>query len=300
MVTVPGADLDPQTGLESAMIDSHVHVWDPRINHYGWLEGELNRPFLPDDLAADHAQVEGFVFVQADADDGLAEARWVNELDWPRLRGIVAFAPVERPELLGDQLADLATIDRVVGVRRLLQDEPDDFFDRPELVDGLRRVAAAGLTFDACIRARQLPLLTGLLQSVPELDVVLDHLGKPQIGGEMDAVWRDRLRHLAENPRVNVKLSGLAPESDPHRPVLAQARPFLLTAIDIFQPSRCMIGSDWPVSSTTPHRMLVEEWFSVVGGLGANSVERFELQQGTATRFYGLDRRTLAMTRTGD
>lgn len=282
------------------MIDSHIHVWDPRINHYRWLEGALDRPFLPGDLAPDHAQADGFVFVQADADDGLAEAHWVDQLEWPRLSGIVAFAPVERPDLLDDHLADLATIDRVVGVRRLLQDEPDEFFDQPGLVDGLRTVAAAGLTFDACIRAHQLPLLVQLLHSVPELDVVLDHLGKPQIGGGMDLVWSDRLRILAENPRVNVKLSGLAPESDASQPVLTQALPFLHAAVEIFDPSRCMIGSDWPVSSTTPQQMPVGDWFSLVDAVGANSIERFELQQGTAMRFYGLDRRTPATKRTGD
>lgn len=282
------------------MIDSHIHVWDPRINRYQWLEGALDRPFLPGDLAPDHAQADGFVFVQADADDGLAEAHWVDQLDWPRLRGIVAFAPLGRPDLLDDHLADLATIDRVVGVRHLLQDEPDEFFDQPGLVDGLRTVATAGLTFDACIRARQLPLLVRLLHSVPELDVVLDHLGKPYIGGGMDLVWRDRLRILAENPRVNIKLSGLAPESDSGRPVLAQALPFLQAAVEIFEPSRCMIGSDWPVSRATPQQMPVGEWFSLVDAVGATSIERFELQQGTATRFYGLDRRTPATIGTGN
>ncbi len=300
MAIVSRSDRDPRTGVESAMIDSHVHAWDPRINRYRWLEGELDRPFLPGDLGPDDAQPAGSVFVQADADDGLAEAHWVDELDWPRLRGIVAFAPVERPELLGAHLADLATIGKVVGVRRLLQDEPVDFSERPELVEGLRTVAAAGLTFDACIRAGQLPPLIRLLESVPELDVVLDHLGKPQIGGGMDLVWSDRMRILAENPRVNVKLSGLAPESDFTRPVLTQAMPFLREAVRIFGPSRCMIGSDWPVSSSTPQRMPVHEWFSIVDAVGASDTEKDELQQGTATRFYGLDRRTLATTRTGD
>lgn len=272
------------------MIDSHVHVWDPARNAYGWLRGELDRAYLPAELEAGHDSTTRFVFVQADAADGLREARWVDSLDWPRLAGIVAFAPVERTDVLHDYLSELRRIDRVVGVRRLLQDEPLDVFDSAALTTGLRAVAAAGLTFDACVRAHQLAPLIGLLDRVPELDVVLDHLGKPQIGEGVDEVWRRNLGILAENPRVHVKLSGLAPESDPRRPVLEQALPVVEAAVELFGDDRCMIGSDWPVSSSTPQRLPIGEWFGILDVLAERGHDRELLGSSTAIRFYGLDR----------
>lgn len=272
------------------MIDSHVHVWDPARNEYAWLSGELDRAYLPAELEAGHERTTRFVFVQADAADGLREAHWVDSLDWPRLAGIVAFAPVERTDALEGHLAELRRIDRVVGVRRLLQDEPLDFFDSVALTTGLGAVAAAGFTFDACIRAHQLASLIRLLDRVPELDVVLDHLGKPQIGDGVDEVWLRDLRILAENPRVHLKLSGLAPESDPRRPVLEQALPVVEAAVELFGDGRCMIGSDWPVSSSTPQRLPIGEWFGILDALAERGHDRELLASSTAIRFYGLDR----------
>lgn len=278
------------------MIDSHVHIWDPTQNDYSWLRGELKRPYLPAELEATHDESTCFIFVQADAADGLREARWVDSLDWPRLAGIVAFAPVEQTETIDEYLAELRGMDRVVGVRRLLQDEPDEFFESDALSAGLRAVGAAGLTFDACVRVHQLPRLIHLLHAVPELDVVLDHLGKPPIGHGVDPIWLDNLRILAENPRVHVKLSGLAPESDPHRPVLAQAIPVVEAVLNVFGDDRCMVGSDWPVSSTTTQKMSVGEWFTLLDVLAERGHDRERLGSATATRFYGLESRYAAAT----
>lgn len=251
-------------------VDAHLHVWDPEALRYPWLDEEpaLNRPFLPGDVGSD--TVREVVFVQAAAHDGLAEARWVQSLDWPQLCGIVAFAPVETREL-DVVLAALEQLPAFVGVRRLLQDEDDAFIGSTALRRGLTVLAERGIPFDACIRHPQLPALVDTVRAVPELTVVLDHLGKPPVAaGRRSAdgmAWRAALAELAELPNTVVKVSGLASEVDPTRPLRDQIVPFVADALELFGPERIMVGSDFPVSGATAHHLGYDEWFQVAADL---------------------------------
>lgn len=277
----------------AVVVDAHQHVWDPGLLSYPWLADEprLNAPFLPDHSLDD--AVDRVVFVQADAADGAAEAEWVQGLasSWPQLAAIVAYAPVEAPDL-GAALDRLGTLPLLRGVRRLLQDEPSRFIDSDAIRRGLRVLAARGLPFDACVRHHQLGELVRVAQDVPECTVVLDHLGKPPVaqglGSRDGAAWADAMHSLAALPSVFAKLSGLAPEADPARPLAEQAVPFLEFALEVFGPARCMVGSDWPVSAVTPHRLATSEWFELVGTLAPDRPSRDLVLGGTASAVYRI------------
>jgi L-fuconolactonase len=214
------------------------------------------------------------VFVEADCSGG-DEIGWVSALDDPRIAGIVAHAPLER----GPDVAALAAGERVVGVRRLLQGEPDGLFDA--LRPGVRALAAHGLTFDACVTHDQLPALVALAAACPDTTIVLDHLGKPAIG-RLDP-WREHLSALAAQPRAVCKLSGLTSEAGEGWSEL-ELRPYLEHALDVFGPGRCLVGSDWPVASRTTSN---ERWLDLVIGLLAPG-ERADVLAATAERVYGL------------
>ena len=273
------------------LTDSHLHLWDPSRARYGWFDGnaDLDRAFLPGDIP--ESSPTATIFVEAGAPDGLAEARWVDSLAgrWKGLAGIVAAAPLELGIAVRPHLNELRSIARVVGVRRLLQDETPDFFERPQLVDGLRELAAVGLPFDACVRYHQLPALMALLRQVPELTVVLDHLGKPPVAsGKLDE-WKTSLAVLATMPTASVKLSGVSPESDPDLPLAPQALPVVQYVLDLFGPDRCMVGSDWPVSAVIPNSIGYDDWFTLI----LETVERAGMAKEavaarTAARVYGL------------
>lgn len=252
------------------LIDAHVHVWDTRVGSYAWLDGTiLERPMLPAEYARGGEQATGAIFVQA-ADDGsdpIAEARWVAGLDWPELVGIVAAADLGRSSAdVVAQLDGLAAIGKLVGVRQLLQDMPTDRFST--IADALRIVASRGLTFDACIRHGQLRALIALLESAPELTVVLDHLGKPPVDEGMESVagsaWASALTDLAARPRTYVKLSGLTAESQNPEAFNRHVDAFLEHALTAFGPERAMIASDWPVSTTFGVAGSFAEWVARV------------------------------------
>jgi len=271
-------------------IDTHLHYWDRDRFHYGWLDATAPTSVLPQQLPA-RADRAGAIFVQADCDraEGLEEARWAAGL--PGVSAVIAFAPVEHGGGVISWLEALHTISAVRGVRRLLQDAPDELLLDAQTIVGLRRVGSEGFVFDACVRARQLPSLTRLAAAVPETTIVLDHLGKPPVAAgiqtEPGRAWMVALQDLAQLPNVHVKLSGLAAEADQDVPLDPQARPFLHHALETFGGNRCLIGSDWPVS--TRDAAGYDSWISLVDELGASTDERARILADNAISTYALD-----------
>ena len=279
------------------LIDSHAHIWDPRRFDYPWLAGlePLDRPMLPADVDRADARVTGMVFVQADCNprSALDEARWVDGLDWAELAGIVAGVDFRDRSGLTAHLDALIAIRRVVGVRHLLQDEPDGFFTSPALREGFAALGERRLTFDACVRHEQLPLLVSLLPTMPSLRVVVDHLGKPPVDEGIDSEpgrrWASAIDELAALDSVSIKVSGLAPEARDARSLDRNAGAFIRHAVDAFGAERSMIGSDWPVSARLGAAETFAEWIDRVHDATVPSTaERDALDAGTAASFYAL------------
>ena len=118
------------------IVDTHLHLWDLGRLRYPWLASVpmLNRNHLIEDYrrACGPVQVAKMVFVQCECDPALSqqEADWVTEVARvePRLRGIVAQAPLELGDGAEPALAALAANPLVKGIRRLIQSEADDAF----------------------------------------------------------------------------------------------------------------------------------------------------------------------------
>ena len=140
------------------VIDSHIHLWDPAVLRYPWLDSvdELARPFLPADLHASGGAPE-WVMVQAGAEPELGELDWIASLasSEPALVGMVVHVPVEVGRAVRDLVEQLAATPLAVGVRRLIQDEGAGFALTPLFIDGVRVVGEMGLPFDICVRARR-------------------------------------------------------------------------------------------------------------------------------------------------
>lgn len=242
---------------ELPIVDTHVHLWDLDRLAYPWLEGlpRLHQTHgLEDyDEAVGDAPIESFVFVECteslDDETSRDEVRWVSSLaaQDERLQGIVAHASLERGMGTEEHLEWLAQRPLVEGVRRLLQDEPAAFFHRSDFIDGVQMLSSYDLSFDATVRAPQLPPLIDLVDACPDVAFVLDHIGKPNIrAGTLDP-WREHLAELAERPNVVCKLSGVLTEADPENWTLDRVRPYLEHALECFGVDRVLFGGDWPV-----------------------------------------------------
>jgi L-fuconolactonase len=277
------------------ILDSHVHFWDPNHLRYAWLDGlpALNRAYLPDHVPVrvGDSKVEGIVFVQADCapSQGLAEVEWVARLavDDARVRGIVAFAPLEQGTGAREGLVKLARQPMVKGVRRLIQDERAGFAAQPDFIAGVRALAEFQFSFDICIRHYQLPEAIELARQCPNVQFVLDHLGKPDIKhGELEP-WRAQIKTLAALENVFCKISGLVTEADWQNWQPAALQPYVDAVLDAFGINRVMFGSDAPVlylAST------YEGWVTTLRALTdkLRADERQKLWRDTARAFYRL------------
>jgi len=277
-------------------IDAHHHCWSYSAAEYPWIGAgmeRLARDYLPTDLAtpAAAAGIGGTVAVQAR--QTLEETRWLLQLaeEHPLILGVVGWVDLRSPDV-ADQLASFADQERFVGVRHVVQDEPDPRFLLGEaFVRGLGQLLPFGLTYDLLLYPSQLPAAVELVAGKPDQPFVLDHLAKPRLAawtnpGDMDT-WRRDVQALAAHENVCCKLSGLVTEASWRQWRPADFTPYLDVALEAFGPERLMIGSDWPVC------LLAGEYADVVGIVGEycatlSATEQEAIWGGTAARFYRL------------
>jgi L-fuconolactonase len=282
------------------IIDAHLHIWDPTRIDYPWLTSELapiDRTIPVDEVLGDleESGVGGAILVQA-ADDPAETAHLLAAAaQHPEVVGVVGWVPLDEPERAGADLERLRSDPLFVGVRSLIHDRADpDWILGPQVGEGLELLAAAGVPYDFVTSGpAALALLPELAERHPDLTIVLDHLGKPPVGGSPEAIapWRDLLTRAAENPRLVAKVSGLYPPGDD----LAAWTPGGVSAVidialEVFGPDRLMYGSDWPISVLAGGYRRVWAALSSRFELLAPG-ERAAVLGGTAERVYALPRR---------
>jgi len=111
---------------------------------------------------------------------------------------------------------------------------------------GLQAVGEAGLLYEFLVRTRELPAAIDLVESLPDVQFVLDHIGKPPIADGACDEWADCITRLAAHPNVACKLSGLVGEAKPGA-ITADFQPYADLILESFGTDRVMFGSDWPV-----------------------------------------------------
>jgi L-fuconolactonase len=233
-------------------IDAHQHFWIYNPHEYDWIDesmGMIRRNFLPEDLEPElqRNNVQGSVAVQAR--QTLEETRWLLELaqQSPKILGVVGWVDLCSPNV-DSQLEEFSKHPKLVGVRHIVQSEPDDrFLLRKDFVRGISLLEEFDLAYDILIYTKHLPVAAEFVERFPKHRFVLDHLAKPPIKtGEIEA-WTLGIRRLAAFQNVWCKLSGLVTEAHWQRWKSEDIRPYLDVAFEAFGADRLMIGSDWPV-----------------------------------------------------
>lgn len=275
-------------------IDAHQHFWHlAQPFDYRWLDAPalapIRRDYLPDDLAPHlaRANLDASIFVQTQ--HNMEETRWVLALaeQHPFLAGVVGWVALDSPSVEDDLLA-LRAHPKFVGVRHVVQDEPDpDWIVRPEVLRGLRVLAKHGVPYDLLFYVKHLRHAVTVARHCPDLRLVIDHLAKPKIKDRSVADWLPDFAAAAKCENVYCKLSGMVTEADWTTWTTADLRPYVEHALNLFGPVRCMYGSDWPVCELAAS---YERQFAAldecVGEVSAS--EREAVFGGTAARFYGL------------
>jgi L-fuconolactonase len=264
-------------------VDAHKHFWRLARNDYAWMaaDGPHHRNYLPADylLLGAGAGIGGAVLLQAAPTVAETEYMLGTADAEPKILGVVGWFDLE--DAAAADLRRLATHPKLIGVRPMIQDIADDkWVTRPAVLDGLKRLAGFGLTFDLLCYPRHLPYAIRTLDKVPDLKVVVDHLAKPDYAS-LSPEWCDDMKALAARPNICCKLAGLVTEIGPEWRKANFSR-HVETVFDLFGPGRLMIGSDWPVltkvasfADVISHQLIA----------GFSTTEQNDLWAGTVARF---------------
>lgn len=280
-----------------AIVDTHLHLWDPAHFRISWLDDNttLNHTFMAAAFAQHSAGVDVaacvYLEVAVDAPYSYLEAVFINQLaaQMPQLKGIVAAAPVEYGLQARAYYAALRAIGpRIKGVRRLFQGESDSMYAaRPNVVAGVQALAEYNLSFDICIFHHQLPAVIQLVQQAPQVSFILDHIAKPDIKHGLLEPWKRDIKALAALPNVVCKLSGMTTEADHQGWTIDDLRPYADHVFDMFGEDRVLFGGDWPVSlQSTTYRAWIDTVDILTDQLSASAKEKF--WAGNARRVYRL------------
>ncbi|MCB2011786.1 MAG: amidohydrolase family protein [Geminicoccaceae bacterium] len=280
------------------IVDAHVHLIDPARVPLSWGESApaINRPHLPADLdaARGDTEIEAFTFIEVDVVEGrhIDEAQMVSGIAQaePRLKAIVAHAPVHKGRAVDGDLAELARIPLMRGIRRLLQQESDpEFCLRPEFLEGLSCLPAHGLHFEICIYHHQLAAAVEMVRRCENVTFMLDHIAKPGIRDGLREPWARGIREMAALPNVACKVSGVVTEADHANWKPDQLDFYIHHVIDSFGFDRVCFGSDWPVVNlAADHR----RWIDLLDTSlrHARSDELRRLYRDNALGFYRMAR----------
>ena len=324
---------EPALEPELPLCDPHHHFWDGRLQSIPYQRYLIHE--LMADLNSGH-NVRSTVFVEARSmyrDSGPTELRPVGEVEFVQglaaasasgtygpsraAAGIVGHADLKLGEAVAPVLEALqaASPNRFRGIRHNVTWSPDPELDNREtegilandsFLAGARVLARMGLSLDMMLSFPQLPELADFAKAVPDLPIILNHMGGVSRTGiyankydEVIPAWREGIAAVAACPNVTCKLGGMGMPRwgfgwhSRDIPIgseeLAEAMsPWKTYCIEQFGPDRCMLESNFPPDKVSFSYNIMYNAFKRISQ-GYSSSERAAMLHDTAARVYRLE-----------
>ena len=327
---------EPTLEPELPICDPHHHFWDfrtARIPYQRYLLHELVA-----DISSGH-NVRSTVFVEARAmyrPDGPEEMRPIGEVEFVQglaaasasglygpsqaAAAIVGHANLNLGERVEPVLEALqaASPNRFRGIRHSVTWDPNPEVENnaahkmegqlasANFRSGARVLARRGLSLEGWLFFPQMPDLADFAKAVPDLTIILNHIGGLlRIGpygnrdDEVLSMWRNGIAAVAACPNINMKLGGIGMPSsgfDWHtrnEPIgseeLAEAMaPFMNYCIEQFGPDRCMFESNFPVDKMSYSYNVMYNAFKRLSK-SYSAAERAAMFHDTAARVYRIE-----------
>ena len=325
---------EPPLEPDLPICDPHHHLWDfraARIPYQRYLLHELAA-----DITSGH-NVRSTVFVEARSmyrADGPEEMRPVGEVEF--VQGLAAasanglYGPgraaatiIGHANLnLGDhvepvlQALQAASPNRFRGIRHSVTWDAEvantaahnaqGQLGADNFRAGARLLAKMGLSLEGWLYFRQLTELADFAKAVPDLTIILNHVGGLIREGiyanrddEILPIWRSGIAAVAACPNVVIKLGGMGMPAngfDWHtrtQPIgseeLAESMaPFMNYCIEQFGPERCMFESNFPVDKVSFSYNIMYNAFKRLSK-DYSATERAAMFHDTAARVYKID-----------
>lgn len=276
--------------VATRIVDTHTHFYDPtRPQGVPWPgQGtKLYRRVLPADwraLAEPHGIKQTVV---VEASKWLEDNQWILDLAAEE-KGIVGFVGRIDPEdaAFAEHLKWFAANPIFRGVRwsgaALMNPEL-----KTAVFSGAKLLADHGLELDVNGPPNSLPAVATLAAAVPDLRIVINHLGSSGDPQSLKPEWSDGIRSAAKCPNVWMKVSALVEQTKADEGAaptdVGYYLPILNHLWQCFGSDRLIYGSNWPVSdrggSYDKVFGLVRDYFS---SKGADACEKYFWQNAKA------------------
>ena len=276
------------------IIDPHHHLWDVGFGRY-YIEELL------EDINSSGHNILSTVYIMSSSNtkiyskNGLEEFKPLKEIEFATSEGrradlipnnkvkvnasIVGSVDLTYGNKLQPVLEKAVNISegRLKGIRMLLASHIDPRISsgavksdlglmlHPNFIDGAKCIQNANLSLDFWIYHTQLNEMEKIARSLPDLTIILNHIGGPIHLGEYEGKqaathreWRSAMMRLSRIPNINVKLGGLGMAVNgakfhnnkfpPNSVQLSDVwKPWIYETIDMFGFDRCMFESNFPV-----------------------------------------------------
>ena len=327
---------EPTLEPELPICDPHHHFWDLRPQRIPYQRYLLHD--LLDDIGSGH-NVRSTVFIEARSmyrAGGPEEMRSVGEVEFVQGVAAASASGVYGPARAAASIVGHANLNLGEGVRPVLEAlqeaSPNRFrgirhsvtWDpHPEVENtsahnsqgqmatanfraGAQVLSGMGLSLEAWMFFPQLPDLAEFAKAVPDLTIILNHIGGLLRVGpyanrddEVLATWRNGIAAAAECPNVNIKLGGIGmPRTgfdwhDRDQPIgseelSASMSPFMNYCIEQFGPDRCMFESNFPVDKVAYSYNVMYNAFKRLSQ-SYSATERASMLHDTAVRVYRVN-----------
>lgn len=273
-------------------LDTHVHFWQLERGDYHWLKPSnpiLYQNYMPSDLAdavgAKHAdELHGFIAVQAAPT--VAETEFLLELasQDERILGVVGYLD-PCADSFADDYKRLRNNPLFVGIRldrAIFETYKDQVSD--QMIVNLQLLEVDDFKVDLLISTEQCPAVLKILNQVPNLKAVINHLGGPPIRTGEIKIWSDYINKLSEFPHVYCKWSGMITPAEGMNP--ERLAPYIRHTAEQFGPNRILFGSDWPVALMAGTYVEVVQLFEQLLPDHWSDQERANVRMHNAKAFY--------------
>jgi len=218
------------------------------------------------------------------------EARWLLELADQNdfIAGIVGWVDLTDPEV-GYTLDELQRSKYFKGVRHIWEGEDDPgWLINSGAINGLKELVRRDLTFDFLAKPPNLPFIPQVMDQVPDLRAVVDHIAKPLIADHLVEPWLTDMRKVASINGIHCKISGMITEADQNNWTVDDLRPYVHHVLGMYGTDRLMFGTDWPVCTLAgEYKSVAAAAREILGSL--SPADHADVFGGNAARFYRLD-----------
>jgi L-fuconolactonase len=299
------------TTNDTPIIDCHQHLWDLEKFQLPWIKPGtlLARSYVMSDYLAaiEGTSIKHAVYMEVDVEptQQRAEAEHLIEICKSGTAPTVAAVVSGRPEAEGfrQYITSFRGSPHIKGIRQVLHggSTPAGYCLQDSFIRGIRLLGELGLSFDLCMRPKELADGATLAGKCPDTRFIVDHCGNADLKAFFKAAdsrlldaqpdhdadsWRRNIERLAAQKNVICKISGIVARV-PKQWAADDLAPIVNHCLDTFGPSRVIFGSDWPVClNGAPLR----EWVAALKQVIASrpAAEQRQLLHDNAVRFYGL------------